>query len=160
MENISEEVVLKLLKNNFHVATAESCTGGMIASSIVDIPGTSACFNEGYVTYSNEAKIKNLKVCETTLSNFGAVSKETASEMAVGVKNAAGSDFGVSSTGIAGPDGGTVDKPVGLVFIACAFKDEVIVEELHLTGTRTEIRQKACRSALKLLSNCIDKIEG
>ena len=154
------QVVSRLVDGNYTVSTAESCTGGMIASTIVDVPGASDCFNEGYVTYSNEAKMKNLGVKDSTLLAHGAVSIETATEMAKGVRVKAKSDFGLSSTGIAGPGGGSPQKPVGLVFIACAYGDnKCTVKELHLKGNRTEVRKSATKEALLLLEECIVKVE-
>ncbi|MCR5581406.1 MAG: CinA family protein [Pseudobutyrivibrio sp.] len=153
--NIKDTIEI-LTANHYSVATAESCTGGLIASSIVDMPGASDCFNEGYVTYSNEAKMKNLGVKEETLIKYGAVSRETAEQMATGVRTRAKSDFGISSTGIAGPGGGSPKKPVGLVYIACAYGDsQCIVKELHLKGDRSEVRAAACREALELLADCL-----
>ena len=151
-------LVERLSSKKLSVATAESCTGGLIASTIVDVPGASDCFNEGYITYSNEAKMKNLSVKDITLSRFGAVSPETAREMAVGVKEKASADFGVASTGIAGPGGGSPTKPVGLVYIACAYKDECQVKELRLKGDRTQVRNAAALEALGLLEECLNKI--
>lgn len=151
------EVVNKLSSLNKSVATAESCTGGLIASTIVDVPGASDCFNEGYVTYSNEAKMKNLGVSQETLASYGAVSKQTACEMARGVRNRAGADLGIASTGIAGPGGGTVEKPVGLVYIACAYGDDKCTfRELHLSGDRSQVRKAAANEAIKLLAECLD----
>ena len=152
-------IVEKLTQLKLTVSTAESCTGGLIASTIVDIPGASDCFNEGYITYSNEAKMKNLKVKDETLMVYGAVSEQTAKEMALGVLKKAGADFGVSSTGIAGPGGGSPKKPVGLVYVACAYGDNKCrVKELHLKGTRTEIRQASVREALELLEEVMSLI--
>ena len=154
-----DAIISTLSDGGYTVATAESCTGGMIASTIVDVPGASDCFNEGYVTYSNEAKMKNLGVKESTLIAHGAVSYETATEMAKGVRNKAKANFGLSSTGIAGPGGGSPKKPVGLVYIACAYGDDkCIVKELHLKGDRTTVRTAATKEALQLLSECISKI--
>ena len=153
------DIVAKLSAQNLTVATAESCTGGLIASTIVDVPGASDCFNEGYVTYSNEAKMKNLGVLDETLMAHGAVSVETATEMAKGVRKRAKADFGIASTGIAGPGGGSPTKPVGLVYIACAYKDKCVVKELHLSGDRTSVRSKAANEALLLLSQCLLKYE-
>ena len=153
----ASNIISKLSEHKLTVATAESCTGGLIASTIVDVAGASDCFNEGYITYSNEAKIKNLKVKDETLAKFGAVSSQTASQMAEGVKKKAGADFGISSTGIAGPGGGSPSKPVGLVYIACAFgANECKVKELHLKGNRSQVRQAAVDEALKLLEDCLD----
>ena len=153
------DIVAKLSALNLTVATAESCTGGLIASTIVDVPGASDCFNEGYVTYSNEAKMKNLGVLDETLMAHGAVSVETATEMAKGVRKRANADFGIASTGIAGPGGGSPTKPVGLVYIACAYKDKCAVKELHLSGDRTSVRKQAANEALLLLSQCLLKYE-
>lgn len=154
------ELIGKLVSKGLSVATAESCTGGLIASSIVDVPGASDCFNEGYVTYSNEAKMKNLEVKDSTLTAYGAVSYETATEMAKGVRKKAKADFGISSTGIAGPGGGSPKKPVGLVYVGCAYgQDQCKVLELHLKGDRTQVRQAAANEALKLLEECLNNIE-
>ena len=153
------DIIAKLSALGLSVATAESCTGGLIASTIVDVPGASDCFNEGYVTYSNQAKMKNLGVLDETLMKYGAVSYETATQMAKGVKKRASADFGIASTGIAGPGGGSPTKPVGLVYIACAYKDKCVVKELHLSGDRTSIRKQAANKALVLLSQCILKYE-
>ncbi|MBO5616809.1 MAG: nicotinamide-nucleotide amidohydrolase family protein [Pseudobutyrivibrio sp.] len=152
-------LVCELCSNSYTVATAESCTGGLIASSIVDVSGASDCFNEGYVTYSNEAKMKNLGVSADTLKSVGAVSKETATEMALGVRRVANATFGLSSTGIAGPTGGTEAKPVGLVYIGCAYSDkDCVVKELHLKGDRSQVRVAAAKEALNLLAECMDKL--
>lgn len=153
-------LINELCSNHYTVATAESCTGGLIASSIVDVSGASECFNEGYVTYSNQAKMKNLGVSADTLNSVGAVSKETATEMALGVRRVANATFGLSSTGIAGPTGGTKLKPVGLVYIGCAYSDnDCIVKELHLNGDRSQVRAAAAKEALNLLAECIDKLK-
>jgi len=126
------------------ISTAESCTGGMIASKLIEVPGISENFIEGIVSYSNEAKIKRLKVKKETLEKYGAVSEEVAREMLAGLKT----DVGISTTGIAGPDGGTKDKPVGLVYIGIKVKDEVKVFKRELKGDRNKIRQRAMMHAL------------
>ena len=151
-------IVDRLASMNMTVATAESCTGGLIASSIVDIAGASDCFNEGYITYSNEAKMRNLSVKESTLMQYGAVSTQTAKEMAMGVRKKAHADFGIASTGIAGPGGGSPEKPVGLVYIACAYNDKCQVRLLNLSGDRSQVRHQAADEALQLLSDCMDEI--
>ncbi len=129
-----------LIQQGLKISVAESCTGGMLASTFLDYPGISAVFNEGHVTYSNEAKTKYLGVKEETLATYGAVSPEVAVEMAVGVRSIAGSDIGISTTGIAGPDGGTEDKPLGLVYIGIAFKGETYSYKLRLIGDRAKVR--------------------
>ena len=126
------------------ISTAESCTGGMIASKLIEVPGISENFIEGIVSYSNEAKIKRLKVKKETLEKYGAVSEEVAREMLAGLKT----DIGISTTGIAGPGGGTKNKPVGLVYIGIKVKDEVKVFKRELKGDRNKIRQRAMMHAL------------
>ena len=126
------------------ISTAESCTGGMIASKLIEVPGISKNFIESIVSYSNEAKIKRLKVKKETLEKYGAVSEEVAREMLAGLKT----DIGISTTGIAGPDGGTKNKPVGLVYIGIKVKDEVKVFKRELKGDRNKIRQRAMMHAL------------
>ncbi|MFC2424576.1 MAG: CinA family nicotinamide mononucleotide deamidase-related protein [Fusobacterium polymorphum] len=126
------------------ISTAESCTGGMIASKLIEVPGISENFIEGIVSYSNEAKIKRLKVKKETLEKYGAVSEEVAREMLAGLNT----DIGISTTGIAGPGGGTKDKPVGLVYIGVKVKNEVKVFKRELKGDRNKIRQRAMMHAL------------
>lgn len=139
-KSLPETVFSKLLASGKTICTAESCTGGLIAKTITDSPGSSAIFSEGYVTYSNEAKIKLLGVSRETLEAFGDVSEETAKEMAEGAVKASGADIGVSVTGIAGPDGGTPEKPVGLVFIAVCYEGKTEVQRLTLNGDRDKVR--------------------
>lgn len=150
-ETLEEAVVRLLNKYGLTVTTAESCTGGMIASKIVNVPGASDVFNEGFITYSNKAKRKHLDVSKNTLKKYGAVSEQTVKEMALGGVFAADSDACVAVSGIAGPDGGTEEKPVGLVYIGCCIKDEVTVKECHFHGTRYEVREQAANTALDLL---------
>ena len=135
------------------ISTAESCTGGMIASKLIEVPGISTNFIEGIVSYSNEAKIKRLKVKKETLEKYGAVSEEVAREMLAGLKT----DVGISTTGIAGPGGGTKDKPVGLVYIGIKVKDEVKVFRRELKGDRNKIRQRAMMHALYNLLKILSK---
>jgi len=131
-------------KKALTISTAESCTGGMIASKLIEVPGISENFIEGIVSYSNEAKIKRLKVKKETLEKYGAVSEEVAREMLAGLKT----DIGISTTGIAGPGGGTKNKPVGLVYIGIKVKDEVKIFRRELKGDRNKIRQRAMMHAL------------
>ena len=126
------------------ISTAESCTGGMIASKLIEVPGISENFIESIVSYSNETKIKRLKVKKETLEKYGAVSEEVAREMLAGLNT----DIGISTTGIAGPGGGTKDKPVGLVYIGIKVKDEVKIFKRELKGDRNKIRQRAMMHAL------------
>jgi len=130
------------------IATAESCTGGLVAGALTDIPGSSDVIDRGFVTYSNDAKRAMLGVKVTTLATFGAVSKETATAMAIGALEKAGVDLAVSITGIAGPGGATPGKPVGLVHFAVAARDGRI---LHGAIGRTTVRQRSVVEALRML---------
>lgn len=147
-----EYIVYKLLKEkHMTVAFAESCTGGMISGRMTNVSGVSAVFMDGIVTYSNEAKMKFLNVKEETLNKFGAVSSETAIEMAAGIKRVSGTDVGVSVTGIAGPDGGSAEKPVGLFYIGIALGDKVEAHRFLFPSSREKIRWNAATRALDLL---------
>lgn len=151
-----EMAVVKLLeKYNLTVTTAESCTGGLLSGRIVNVPGTSEVFREGFITYSNKAKRKYLDVSKSTLKKYGAVSEQTAREMATGAVFATDSDASVAVTGIAGPDGGTEEKPVGLVYIATYMKDSVKVESYQFKGNRAKVREQAVVKALDLLRRSI-----
>lgn len=130
------------------LSLAESCTGGLVATMLTDIPGTSAFFKEGWVTYSNEAKMKQLGVPQEILDVHGAVSEETARFMAQGARREANTDWAISITGIAGPDGGTPEKPVGLVYVAVAGADGTTVKQFHFHGDRQQIRIRSAKNAL------------
>lgn len=151
-----EEAVVQLLKEKgLRLTTAESCTGGAIASRIVNVPGASEVLEQGIVTYSNEAKQRYLGVSEDTLARYGAVSTQTACEMAEGGCRNTGTEACISVTGIAGPGGGTPEKPVGLVYMGCCVNGKTTVEEYHFRGNRTKIREQAVVKALTLLRRCI-----
>ena len=147
------EVVINLLKNHgYSLAVAESCTGGLISSSLVDVSGCSAVLREGFVTYSNEAKTARLSVSENLLETHGAVSPEVAAAMAEGAAKASGATIGLSITGIAGPDGGTPEKPVGLVYIGLFIQGkETQTAEHRLTGNRNVVRTRSAILALDFL---------
>lgn len=144
-----------LLANKLTLTCAESCTGGLLAARLVNVPGSSEVFKAGLVTYSNKAKRKLLNVKKSTLQKYGAVSAKTAEEMAKGAAFASKCDVTVSTTGIAGPDGGTKEKPVGLVYIACSVKGKVTVKEYHFTGSRAKVRESTVSAALTLMRSCI-----
>jgi nicotinamide-nucleotide amidase len=147
-----EEVVGDLLKRNgYTLATAESCTGGLLAGRITDIPGSSEYFLEGAVTYSNEAKMRSLGVPEKMIEDHGAVSEEVAMAMAGGIRELAGSTFGIGITGIAGPSGGTAEKPVGLVYIALADDAQISAKKFVFPGDRQFIRTLSVNAALDIL---------
>ncbi|HHW67907.1 MAG: nicotinamide-nucleotide amidase [Epulopiscium sp.] len=144
-----ESVVAEMLiRHNKTIAVAESCTGGLLAARLVNYPGISSVFMEGAVTYSNASKIRQLSVKEETLSKYGAVSKETAEEMAKGICQSAGTDIGISTTGIAGPGGGSAEKPVGLVYSGVCIDGEVFSKKFSFTGDRQNIRERTVISVL------------
>jgi nicotinamide-nucleotide amidase len=150
-EKMEEVVGLRLAVGGFTLAVAESCTGGLIARRLTEVPGSSSYFMEGVVTYSNEAKTRLLGVPADMIKEYGAVSAEIAEEMAEGVKALAETDFGLAVTGIAGPGGGTEEKPVGLVFIALADDAHTEHRRLMIPGDRHLIRTRASQAALDLL---------
>lgn len=154
-ETLEENVVKLLIENNITVAAAESCTGGLFTGKIVDVSGASKILNASFITYSNEAKAQFLNVSEETLKNFGAVSEKTAAEMAAGAAKAANSKAAIGITGLAGPLGGTKEKPVGLVYIGCYLDGEITVKEYHFQGNRKKIREYSVVNALDLLRRCI-----
>ena len=154
-ETLQDAVVKLLKKHELTVTTAESCTGGLLAGTLVSVPGVSDVFKEGFVTYSNKAKRRHLDVSKSTLRKYGAVSAQTAKEMAKGGVFATDADVCVAITGLAGPDGATPEKPVGLVYIACYMNDKVQVEEFHFKGNRQKIREQSVVQALDLLRRSI-----
>ncbi len=143
--NVFEGLVRELEKRNLTITAAESCTGGMFQSNIVDINGASSVFKEGFVTYSNEAKIKYLGVDKKILSKYGAVSFECAVSMAKGVYNLTGADIAVAITGLAGPTGDDSEKPIGTVFFAVETKDNTYTYHCLYQGPRYGVREKACK---------------
>lgn len=159
-ESLPALCVRLLLRQGATLAVAESCTGGMLASSIVDIPGCSACFLEGAVTYANGAKVRRLGVSEGTLATDGAVSLACAQQMAEGLRAAAGTTYALATTGIAGPDGGTPEKPVGLVYVAFAGPGRTEVRKLLLSGDRARIRTAVTLHALDLLRRSLLGLTG
>ncbi len=151
-DNSLEQTVSEyLIDSGITIATAESCTGGMLAERLTRMPSISKCFGRGVITYSNEAKIKLLGVSTNTLDKYGAVSMQTAMEMADGIRKISGADLGVSITGIAGPDGGTEVKPVGLVYLGMSTAQETWSKELRLTGSRERIRNMSVMYALDMI---------
>jgi nicotinamide-nucleotide amidase len=157
MKTIQETVVELLIKHKMKLATAESCTGGLIAQKITSVAGASECFDCGVVTYSNEQKQKLLGVSAETLEKFGAVSEQTALEMCKGVRTLADADFGISVTGIAGPGGGTPEKPVGTVWIGICGKNLHKAERFLFNGDRQQVRESTAQTALKMLEEAILK---
>lgn len=156
-KTIEEEVVELLLENGYTITCAESCTGGLLCAALVNVSGASEVLNRSVVTYANEAKTELLGVKEETLCEYGAVSEQTAYEMAEGAAAFAGADVALSVTGIAGPSGGTPEKPVGLVYIGCFVKGKVTVRRCVFSGDRLQVRTSSVQNALELAKECILK---
>ena len=149
IQDICLELGNALTKKKFRIALAESCTGGLVCQHLTNIPGSSFWFDRGFVTYSNESKMELLKVSQTSLTKFGAVSKEIASEMALGALNASHADIALSITGIAGPSGWSIEKPIGTVFFAIAYQNKVVFNVSKIfPGSRENIRESSCLFAL------------
>ena len=149
--SLEEKIVSLLQEKGWKIASAESCSGGMIASRLVNVSGVSDVFEEGYITYSNAAKHKLLGVSKQSLGQYGAVSSQVAGEMALGAARQARARAAIAVTGIAGPGGGTPQKPVGLVYIGCYVDGRVFVSLNHFQGSRQEIRTATTQAALSLL---------
>lgn len=150
----THEIIKALRKNKMRLATAESCTGGLISMAITEVPGASEVFERGFVTYSNAAKIDLLTVPTFYIEDYGAVSMEVAIAMAEGALLMSKADISISVTGAAGPDGGTEEKPIGTVFIGCALKNkETVHKQFSFTGDRHSIRLQSAKAALELALN-------
>jgi PncC family amidohydrolase len=141
----------ELKKHQVTVATAESCTGGLLAHTLTNISGSSEYFDRGVISYSNKAKQEILGVPEEVLKKYGAVSKQVAETMAQAIRQQASVDYGLATTGIAGPTGGTKDKPVGLVYIAIATNDSIVVKRFLFSGDRLTNKESTCTATLELL---------
>ncbi|MTI83088.1 MAG: competence/damage-inducible protein A [Firmicutes bacterium] len=155
LENVIGE---SLVKKGLTISVAESCTGGIITARLVNYAGISSVLKEGAVTYSNDAKVRNLGVKEDTLKQFGAVSPETAGEMAAGIASVSNTDIGLSTTGIAGPSGGTPEKPVGLVYIGLYIKGETKIKKIKTTGDRNRVRNRTAVFALDWLRRELSRV--
>lgn len=143
-----ESLVKLLIENNTKVAVVESCTGGLLAAALTSISGSSSFFELGLITYSNEAKINFLGVKKSTIEQYGAVSENTAKEMAIRIKKITNAHVGVAITGIAGPGGGSDNKPVGLVYIAIAVDNNISVYKNQFIGNRKDVRKQSVDSAI------------
>lgn len=152
-DRLEKKVVELLKKLNMNISTAESCTGGMLASKLIDVPGISEVFYEGVVSYSNEAKINRLGVRKEILDKYGAVSEEVAKEMVMGLTT----DVALSTTGIAGPDGGSEEKPVGLVYMGIRIKDKIYVEKRVFRGDRNKVRERTVSHTLFTLIKILNE---
>lgn len=143
-------LIKRLAQLGMRISVAESCTGGLLAKTITDTPGASGVFDMSVVTYSNESKQRLLSVSEETLRNYGAVSVETAREMASGIKALSGADIALSVTGIAGPTGGSDGKPVGTVCIGVAYGEKCVAQTFVFVGTRAQVRKQSVATAVSL----------
>lgn len=153
-----ETTVYRLLKeHDYTLTTAESATGGMIASTLINVPGISAYYEQGYVTYSDAAKVRMISVDPDTIARFGVVSAETAADMAESAARTAGTDAALSVTGVAGPDGGTEECPVGLMYIGCFLRGTTVTERHLFSGDRMQVRTAATSAALTLLCRRIEE---
>lgn len=156
---LEKEIGDLLRRKGLTIAIAESLTGGMICDRVTNVPGSSDYFMGGIVAYSNDSKVRHLGVPKEKIEKYGAASKEVARSMAHGVRQAFSTNIGLSTTGIAGPTGGTPKKPVGLVFIGLAKGKKTYVRRLNLKGTRREIKEKTSENALRFLIEFIDERE-
>ena len=157
MYQFAEALGLQLLQRQWMLALAESCTGGGIAQAVTDVPGSSAWFDRGFVTYSNASKMELLDVKAITLERFGAVSQETALEMVAGALAHSRADFALAVTGIAGPGGGTPEKPVGTVYIACRSRDnQGFCVKKQFAGDRIAVRRQVVAFCLQLAREQVD----
>ena len=147
----------RLIATNQTVSVAESCTGGLLGAALTELPGSSCYFLGGIQAYANDVKEGLLGVSHETLVSFGAVSEEVASQMANGIQRLTGSDWAISTTGVAGPDGGSGEKPVGTVWISVVGCDGLYSQKLELDGDRTDVRQGAVRGALSML---LERLSG
>lgn len=157
---MEEKLVSLLLEKKMTITTVESCTGGMVASKIVNVSGASAVFNEGFITYANQAKETYAGVLKETLEAYGAVSNQVAMEMAEGIAQKTGADVAISVTGVAGPFGGTNEKPVGLVYIGCFVLGKIFFEECHFNGDRLQIREQSANEAINFALKKVTEVIG
>ncbi len=155
MDNLENEVGKILREKNLTIACAESCTGGLLTSRLTDVAGSSAYVQGSIVSYSNAVKNSVLKVKVETLEKFGAVSEQTARQMSENVRKLFTTDIGVGVTGIAGPDGGSAEKPVGTVYISVSNADKTEVKRFNFTGTRVEIKNQSANAAMSMIKNFI-----
>lgn len=153
--NLVNKLSDELKKHQVTIATAESCTGGLVAHTLTNISGSSQYFDQGVITYSNKAKVDLLGVPDELIKKVGAVSKEVVEAMAQGIRQRASVDYGLATTGIAGPTGGTKEKPVGLVYTAVAAENLVLVKRFLFSGDRLTIKEQTCRALLGLLYEII-----
>jgi nicotinamide-nucleotide amidase len=159
-DDLETRVVMMLVERGESVATAESCTGGLLAGRITAVPGSSEVFGTGVVAYSNATKVALVGVQQATLDTVGAVSHDVAAELALGIRKVSGATYGIGITGIAGPGGGSDDKPVGLVYVGLAHPDGLDVIRTVHTGSRQDVRLRSTQQALGMLRSAILRRSG
>lgn len=159
MASLEEQIIHMLIEQKKTISAVESLTGGMVSASLVNVSGASAVFHQGLVTYSNEAKHRLAGVPWELLDKFGAVSAQVAKAMAEGGAKNASADICLSTTGIAGPTGGTPQKPVGLVYIGCCIGESCYTKECHFSGSRDEVREQTVAEALAFLLECMQYVQ-
>lgn len=157
-EQLAPRLVKALNERGLHISTAESCTGGLIAAAITEVAGSSRVFELGVVSYSDDIKNRVLQVSGETLERFTVYSAETAAEMVSGVLRLGGADIGIAVTGLAGPGGGTIARPVGLVYIAVGNEENLQLREFHFKGGRSDIRRQTLENALQMAVDYIEKL--
>ena len=157
--NLEEIVVKNLIKHQFTIATAESCTGGLIGNRITEVPGSSNVYKGSIVAYSNSVKINNLGINKNNLEKYGAVSREIAGEMARQVRKTFNSKIGVSTTGIAGPGGGTKEKPIGLVYVALSSKEDLVIKKYNFHSNRNKNKIRSSQAVLKIIQDYCENYE-
>ena len=157
-EKLLKKAFTLLKKQKITIATAESCTGGLIAHTLTNISGSSEYFDRGIISYSNKSKMELLDVAEDLLIKHGAVSPEVAKEMANNIRTKSKVDIGIATTGIAGPTGGTKEKPVGLIYIAVSTKKDTKVERFLFSSDRIQNKEDTCNAALKMLIDATENI--
>ena len=153
--SLVDKIILKLIRKNISISIAESCTGGLISSSITRINGASKIFSCGIISYSNNSKFKYLSVSKKTLNQFGAVSSNVAKEMIDGLYNMEKTKITISTTGIAGPKGGSIKKPVGLVYIGLKFKNKNYIYKKLFTGSRLDVQKKTKNFVFKKIDELV-----
>lgn len=157
MKELANKAYELLLEKGYRISAAESCTGGLFAKYITDIPGSSSVLDVSIVTYANEAKMKYLGVSEENIKSYGVVSETVAKEMASGVRKLMGANVGIGITGIAGPGGGTAEKPVGTVWTAIDINGEIYAGKLSLKGDREAVREATCDAVFERLVSLLKK---
>ena len=158
-KKLIDDIFQDLRRKKFKLATSESCSGGLIAHTLTNFPGSSDYFDRGVISYSNRSKIELLNVSENTLKKYGAVSREVAEAMSEGIRKKSKVDIGISTTGIAGPTGGTKKKPVGLVYISISTEKNTYVKKFNFSGDRIQNKKNACKAALNMLLKILKDME-